>query len=211
MIMPIIFSFLPFLQRRLKQSPSQRHSQQHPQPQTQSHRQLRRLGFASLPVTFPAMLVALMTATLMTATFMYSPAASAASWNVSDQDGTPVAITPKHNMILKMIKPKDGIWGKLYVSLSDEQVENLRKYRLDKYFAFISVGVEVDGYTRDTNAKVEETQKFVRIDIDQRMWEGIKKGNKFNVYLPDGSTYKETLRGSSKALRRLEQHTFKDY
>ena len=148
---------------------------------------------------------------LMAAMLLHSPAASAASWEISDQDGTPVAITPKHNMILKMIKPRDGIWGKLYVSLTDDQVEALKNYRLDKYFSFISVGVEVDGYTRDSNAKVEESKNFVRIDIDQRLWEGIKKGSKFNVYLPDGSTYKETLRGSSKALRRLEQHTFRDY
>jgi hypothetical protein len=137
--------------------------------------------------------------------------ALAASWRVSDQNGTPVAVTPKHNMMLKMIKPKKDIWGKLYISLSDEQVASLRKHRIDKYFAFITVGVEVDRYTRNTNAKVEETKKFVRIDIDQRMWEGIKDGAKLNIYLPDGTTYKETLRGSSKALQRLERHTFSQY
>lgn len=148
---------------------------------------------------------------MITGTMLYIPPAHATSWRTSVQDGVPIAITPRQGMILKMIKPSNDLWGKLYISLTDEQVTALRKHRLDKYFAFISVGLEVDGYTRNTNAKVEETEKFVRIDIDQRMWEGIKRGTKFNVYLPDGSTYKETLRGSSKALRQMEKHTFSSY
>ncbi|MDX1694100.1 MAG: hypothetical protein R3208_10060 [Ketobacteraceae bacterium] len=135
----------------------------------------------------------------------------AASWQVSEQEGVPVAVTPKHNMMLKMIKPKNDIWGKLYISLSDEQVASLRQHRIDKYFSFISVGVEVDRYTRNMNAKVEESKNFVRVDIDQRMWQGIKNGSRLNVYLPDGTTYKETLRGSSRALQKLEKHIFSQY
>ena len=165
-----------------------------------------------LPFSIPSQTAKLLSLLAMFASIMlYTPWANAASWRISEQDGEPIAITPRHNMMLKLIKPNNGIWGKLYVSLSDEQVTALKNFRLDKYFAFISVGVEVDGYTRDTNAKVEEAQKFVRIDIDRRMWEGIKKGNKFNVYLPDGSTYKETLIGSSNALKKLEKHIFSSY
>lgn len=137
--------------------------------------------------------------------------AHAASWRLSTEGDAPVAISPISNMILKMRKPKEGIWGKLYINLNNEQVEALKEYRLDKYFAFISVGVEIDGYVRNTNAKVVEMKKFVRIDIDQRMWNDLKKGSRLIIYLPDGSTYKETLRGSSKALRALEKHVFSHY
>ena len=131
------------------------------------------------------------------------------SWRISTIEQSSVAITPKHGMILKMRKPNKGLWGKLYINVDNQQIENLQKHRLDKYFSFISVGLEVDGYTRNANAKVVETKGFVRIDIDQRMWEGFKKGSKLIVYLPDGSEYTETLRGSSKALRHLEKSFFK--
>lgn len=137
--------------------------------------------------------------------------AQAASWSISQKDGSAIAITPNHQMMLKMQKPRDGIWGKLYINLSQDQVNALKQYRLDKYFAFISVGIEVDGYTRDANAKVVESQNFVRIEIDQRMWESLKKGSKFVVTLPDGSTFKETLRGSSRAIQTLEREIFRNY
>ncbi|MCG8668363.1 MAG: hypothetical protein MI867_03040 [Pseudomonadales bacterium] len=145
--------------------------------------------------------------------FLFAGFAQAASnaWRVSTVDDRPVAITPKHGMILKMQKPNKGLWGKLYINLTTEQVESLKKHRLDPYFSFISVGLEVDRYVRNTNAKVIETKQFVRIDIDERMWESLKKGSKLTVYLPEGSTYIEKLKGSSKALRFLEKSIFRHY
>lgn len=130
------------------------------------------------------------------------------AWTVSTIAQDSVAVTPKHNLILKMIKPNKGLWGKLYINLNSKQIEKLKNHRLDKYFSFISVDIEIDGYTRNTNAKVVESKGFIRIDIDQRMWDGFKKGNRMTVNLPDGSSYGETLRGSSRALRRLERKFF---
>lgn len=140
----------------------------------------------------------------------FSTSVSAAnSWQLRSVDGQNIAVTPTHNMYLKMIKPNKGLWGRLYINMSAEKVKGLNKYRLDKYFPFITVGIEVDGYTRNTNARLDESNGFVRLDIDGRMWEGLKKGKKFIIYLPDGNNYEETLRGSSKALRQLEKRFFK--
>ncbi len=130
------------------------------------------------------------------------------AWQVSTTDGSSVAISPTQNMIIKMRKPSSGLWGMLYVSIDDTQIKNLQKHRLDQYFSFISVGLDVDGYTRNANAKIVKSQNFLRIDIDQRMWDGFKKGDELTVMLPEGSTYKETLRGSSSALKKLEVQFF---
>ena len=162
-----------------------------------------------LPMT--RVLLPLLTVAFLLLSLSQTIQAAPDQWQVSIEDGKGIAVTPKHRLMLKMQMPKNGLWGKLYVNLNDDQITALKKHRLDKYFSFISVGLEIDGYTRDANAKVEEEAKFVRIDIDQRMWEGLKKGNKLKVMLPDGSTYSERLRGSAKALRKLEQLTFRDY
>ncbi|MCG8314011.1 MAG: hypothetical protein MI976_12420 [Pseudomonadales bacterium] len=165
--------------------------------------------FNRLPIT--RLLLGFIAILLSVFSLCQTSLAASAQWKVSIEDGKGIAITPKHHLMLKMQRPKNGIWGQLYVNLDDEQITALKSHRLDKYFSFISVGLEIDGYTRDANAKVEEEAKFVRIDIDQRLWEGLKKGNQLKVLLPDGTTYTEKLRGSAKALRKLEQLTFRDY
>src|SRR5690606_18805236 len=102
--------------------------------------------------------------------------------------------------------PNEGTWGHLVIPIQAEQLEELNKHRKDKLFPYISVAVEVDKYFRTAQGHILSDKLVIKTDLDVRQWEGLKKGQKLVVRLPDRTEYRETLRGSAAALRNLEKN-----
>lgn len=134
-------------------------------------------------------------------------AIAASGWINRVENGTMMAITPNHQLILRMdLKPNQSTWGELLIPLQPEQVAELNRHRKDKLFPYIEVAIEVDRYYRTAQGHIFGNELYVKTTLDVRQWEGLKKGKRLIVRLPDGSEYKESLSGSGKALREVERH-----
>lgn len=130
----------------------------------------------------------------------------AAEWRNRTQDGERVAVTPAHGLELRLAAtPNQNTWGHLLIPIQAEQLEELNKHRKDKLFPYIDVAVEVDKYYRTAQGHILTDQLIIKTDLDVRQWEGLKKGNRLIVRLPDRTEYRETLRGSANALRNIEK------
>ncbi|MFZ5603064.1 MAG: hypothetical protein ACOY7J_11485 [Pseudomonadota bacterium] len=133
-------------------------------------------------------------------------ALAAGAWTTRWEHGDLMAITPTHKMVLRMdLKPSQAVWGELLVPIKPEQVQELNKHRKVKEFPYIDVAVEVDGYYRTAQGHIFEEELYVSTELDVRQWEGLKKGTKLIIRLPDGTEYKEALTGSGSALQEVEK------
>ncbi len=137
-----------------------------------------------------------------------SPLTQASSWKIEPPLENLAARSPNNTILLKMQKPKEGIWGFFYVPTTIEQTEALKKHRIDKYFSYINGIIEIDGYQHLAIAKVDEHNLFIRIQIEKDAWEHLKEGKSLILRLPDGTELKDTLKGSHKVLSRLETKVF---
>lgn len=149
---------------------------------------------------------------LLTLLFAWLPVTSYAgssSWQASTKAGSTIVTTPSHGMVLTIQKPKDGVWGVLYLDLSEPQIAALKKHWVDKYYSYVKVSLEIDDYQHSVSGRVDETKKFLRMELDLAIWEAIKKGNRMRLQLPSGEEFEEPLRGSSKALQTLERNLFR--
>lgn len=134
--------------------------------------------------------------------------AAASVWQASTRAGSTIATTPNHGMVLTIQRPKDGIWGILYLDLSEQQISALRKHWVDKYYSYVKISLEIDDYQHSATGRVDETKKFLRMELDLAIWEALKKGKRLTLTLPTGEEFEEPLRGSSKALQALERSLF---
>lgn len=131
------------------------------------------------------------------------------AWTLTTRDNVAVAASQNGRMALAAATPRrEGIWGTLTLPISPKQVEPLRAHRYDKYFAIIPVLIDIDGFQRQANAKVNESDHRIAVEIDLTSWDDIKRGKTIVVTLPDGKSYKESLTGSRDALRGLEKASF---
>ena len=134
------------------------------------------------------------------------PALAAGEWTNRWDQGDLIAVTPAHQMQLRLAAvPNEGTWGHLLIPIKAEQLDELNKHRKDKLFPYIEVAVEVDKYYRTAQGHILADQLVVKTDLDVRQWEGLKKGKKLVVRLPDGSEFKEPLNGSGSALAQVEK------
>ncbi len=146
---------------------------------------------------------------LVIAVFLSAAATHASAWTIKVRDSGPVASSADGRMELAAAHPRrEGIWGTLTLPIKEAQVEALRAHRYDKYFAIIPVLVDIDGFQRQANAKINEPGRKVAVEIDFTSWDDIKRGNTILITLPDGKTYKQSLSGSREALRSLEKSAF---
>ncbi|HVL01362.1 MAG TPA: hypothetical protein VM553_16210 [Dongiaceae bacterium] len=133
-------------------------------------------------------------------------AVAAGTWTTRWEHGDLMAITPNHKMVLRMdLRPSQAVWGELLVPIKAEQVQALNKFRKVPEFPYIEVAVEVDGYHRSAQGHIFVDELYVSTELDVRQWEGMKKGSKLIVRLPDGTEYKEPLNGSGHALQEVEK------
>lgn len=133
------------------------------------------------------------------------PVLAAGEWITRWDQGDLVAVTPAHKLELRLAAtPNDSTWGHLLIPIKAEQLDELNKHRKDKLFPYIDVAVEVDKYYRTAQGHILADQLVVKTDLDVRQWEGLKKGKKLVVRLPDRTEFSETLRGSGAALRKVE-------
>lgn len=144
---------------------------------------------------------------LMTVLLALIPAAWADSaWSTRWDNGDLVAVTPAHGLEIRLAAhPNQSTWGTLQIPFKAEQLDELNKHRKDKLFPYIDVAVEVDKYFRTAQGHILKDQLIIKTDLDVRQWEGLKKGNRLVVRLPDGTEFKEPLRGSGKALGAVEK------
>lgn len=134
------------------------------------------------------------------------PALAADEWTTRWDEGDLVAVTPAHGLELRLAAtPNEGTWGHLIIPIRAEQLDELNKHRKDKLFPYIDVAVEVDKYYRNAQGHILANKLVIKTDLDVRQWEGLKKGKSLIVRLPDRSEFKETLRGSGAALRKVEK------
>ncbi len=134
------------------------------------------------------------------------PAQAAGQWTNHLNNGDLVAVTPAYSLELRLAKtPNEATWGHLVIPIKAEQLDALNKHRKDKLFPYIDVAVEVDKYYRTAQGHILTDELYIKTDLDVRQWEGLKKGNRLVVRLPDGTEYRETLRGSGAALRKVEK------
>lgn len=134
------------------------------------------------------------------------PAWAAPEWSTRWDNGDLLAVTPSHNLQLRLAAhPNESTWGTMEIPIRAEQLEALNKHRKDKLFPYIDVAVEVDKYYRTAQGHILQSRLIIKTDLDVRQWEGLKKGSRLSVRLPDGTEFKETLRGSGAALRAVEK------
>ena len=134
------------------------------------------------------------------------PALAAEQWTNRWDEGDLLAITPTYHLELRLKQtPNESEWGQLDIPIKAEQLDALNKHRKDPLFPYISVDVEVDKYYRTAQGHIMTDELIVKTDLDVRQWEGLKKGHHLIVRLPDGTEFKETLRGSGAALRKVEK------
>ena len=128
-------------------------------------------------------------------------------WTTRLDNDVRVAVTPTNQLLLGLARaPNEGTWGYLIIPIKAEQLEVLNKYRTDPLFPYIAVAVSVDKYYRNAQGHILANKLLVKADLDVRQWEGLKKGKRLVVSLPDGSEYKETLKGSNAALAEVEKY-----
>lgn len=130
---------------------------------------------------------------------------AAGGWKQGVMDGKAVAISPSKKVTLQIIKPKDGIWGHFIIPLAPEHAEKLKKHRINPHYSFIPTYITIDKIERRSTGKVNQYQHYISIDVDRRQWNGLKKGESLQIELPDGTTYKETLKGSFKVMKKVER------
>lgn len=127
-------------------------------------------------------------------------------WVNQTINSTLVAITPAHQLQVFMVeRPTETIWAKINIPVNEDQLPELHKHRKSPNFPFIEVGVDVDGYYRTAQGHIHDEQNLITVEIDQRHWDGLKKGNKLILSLPDGTELGESLRGSGAVLRSIER------
>lgn len=123
-------------------------------------------------------------------------------------DGKAVAISPSKKITLQIIKPKEGIWGHFIIPLSPEHTEKLKKHRINPHYSFIPTYITIDKIERRSTGKVNQYQHYIRIDVDRRQWNGLKKGKTLQIELPDGTLFEETLKGSFKIMKKVERRLY---
>lgn len=145
----------------------------------------------------------LFTALLLT---LAAPAFAAGEWTNRWDNGDMVAVTPNYQLEIRIAQtPNEGTWGHLVIPIKAEQLDELNKHRKDKLFPYIDVAVEVDKYYRNAQGHILADELVIKTDLDVRQWEGLKKGSRLVIRLPDRTEYRETLRGSGAALRKVEK------
>lgn len=144
---------------------------------------------------------------LMTVLLALAPSAWAeTAWSTRWDNGDLIAVTPVHALEIRLAAhPNQSTWGTLQIPFKAEQLDELNKYRKDKLFPYIDVAVEVDKYFRTAQGHILKDKLIIKTDLDVRQWEGLKKGNRLVVRLPDGTEFNEPLRGSGKALGDVEK------
>lgn len=143
---------------------------------------------------------------LSTILLLSNPSFAAEIWTNSTKEGRPSAVTPKYQLRIYMAdKPTEPVWGKLDIPITEDQVPELNKHLKSPNFPFINVAVEVDKYYRVMQGRIYKDELLVSVDLDLRQWDGMKKGDKLEIMLPDGTSLFETLRGSGAALRKIER------
>ncbi|OUR92545.1 hypothetical protein A9Q81_16505 [Gammaproteobacteria bacterium 42_54_T18] len=130
---------------------------------------------------------------------------AAGKWQKGIMDGKAVAVSPSKKVTLQIIKPKDGIWGHFIIPLSPEHTKRLKKHRINPHYSFIPAYITIDKIERRSTGKVNQYQHYISIDVDRRQWNGLKRGKSLQIELPDGSVYKETLKGSFKIMKKVER------
>jgi len=148
---------------------------------------------------------ALLIGALLINIFFSISAQAAGGWKQGIMDGKAVAISPSKKVTLKIIKPKDGIWGHFIIPLTPEHTEKLKKHRINPHYSFIPAYITIDKIERRSTGKVNQYQHYISIDVDRRQWYGLKKGETLQIELPDGTVYKETLKGSFKVMKKVER------
>ena len=128
-------------------------------------------------------------------------------WTNQTVDGTLMAITPTYQLQVYMVaSPTETVWAKINIPVDRDQLPELHKHRKSPNFPFIDVGVDVDKYYRTAQGHIHDERALITVEIDRRHWDGLKKGSKLILSLPDGAELKESLRGSGAALRAVERH-----
>ena len=130
---------------------------------------------------------------------------AAGSWKQGLMDGKAVAISPSKKVSLQIIKPKDGIWGHFIIPLTPKHTEKLKKHRINPHYSFIPTYITIDKIERRSTGKVNQYQHYISIDVDRRQWNGLKKGSSLQIELPDGTLYKESLKGSYRVMKKVER------
>ncbi len=139
-----------------------------------------------------------------------APLLAAGAWSTRWDNGDLLAITPNHQMVLRMdLKPGQAVWGRLIIPIKAEQLTELNKHRKVPEFPYIDVAIEVDRYYRTAQGHIFEKELYVSTELDVRQWEGLKKGSRLVIRLPDGTEYKEALAGSGQALQEVEKRYMK--
>lgn len=139
-----------------------------------------------------------------------APLLAAGAWSTRWDNGDLLAITPNHQMVLRMdLKPGQAVWGRLIIPIKAEQLTELNKHRKVPEFPYIDVAIEVDRYYRTAQGHIFDKELYVSIELDVRQWEGLKKGSRLVIRLPDGTEYKEALAGSGQALQEVEKRYMK--
>ena len=82
-------------------------------------------------------------------------AQAAGGWKQGIMDGKAVAISPSKKVTLKIIKPKDGIWGHFIIPLTPEHTEKLKKHRINPHYSFIPAYITIDKIERRKHRKSE--------------------------------------------------------
>lgn len=138
---------------------------------------------------------------------LFSPVLLAGGvWTNRWDQGDLLAVTPDHQLIVRMdVKPSMAVWGTLIIPIKAEQIPELNKHRKVPEFPYIDVAVEVDGYYRTAQGHIYEKELYVSTDLDVRQWEGMKRGRRLIIRLPEGSEFREALNGSENALRQVEK------
>lgn len=144
-------------------------------------------------------------ATLVISVLLNTPTQASGKWQQGIMGGKAVAIAPSKQVTLQIIKPKDGIWGHFIIPLTPEHTEKLKKHRINPHYSFIPTYITIDKIERRSTGKVNQYQHYISIDVDRRQWNGLKKGKSLQIELPDGTVYKETLRGSFNVMKKVER------
>lgn len=132
--------------------------------------------------------------------------AASDTWSNIETANDVIAVTPQHRFHIYLAeRPMEAVWGKLDIPISEELLPELHKHRKSPNFPFINVAVEVDSYYRVMQGRIYDDDLKVEVDLDLRQWDGLKKGNRLKIGLPDGTEYEESLKGSGNALRNIER------
>ncbi len=138
--------------------------------------------------------------------FLSTLAQASDRWETRTFNDQPTAVTPHQQLQVYMPKKFNQYrWGILVIPIQEEQLPALHKHRKSPNFPFIDVGLDVDGYYVTAQGHIHDEDHLLTVELTQQQWDGLKKGSKLIVELPDGTSYSETLRGSSAALKQLER------